>query len=65
MAITTAFDHHTVGFFVITFSKKNLVDGVMSVLFLDICWPDCKPEGPLFLAEFVCVSLTGTSALQH
>jgi len=23
-----------------------------------VCWPDCKPEGPLFSAEFlfVCVS---------
>ena len=20
-------------------------------------WPDCKPEGPLFLAEFVCMSV--------
>ena len=33
------------------------------------CWPDCKPEGPLFSAEFVClfvcVSLTGTSTLQR
>jgi len=33
-------------------------------------WPDCKPEGhPLFLVEFVClsvcVSVTGTSTLQH
>ena len=28
--------------------------------------PDCKPEGSLGLlsAEFVCVSLTGTSTLQ-
>jgi len=24
----------------------------------DLCfWPDCKPEGPLFSAEFVCVSV--------
>jgi len=22
-----------------------------------VCWPDCKPEGPLFLAEFVCLSV--------
>jgi len=37
------------------------------------CWPDCKPEGPLFSAEFVCLcvclsvylSLTGTSTLQR
>ena len=35
-----------------------------------VCWPDCKPEGPLLSAEFVCesvcvcVSLTGTSTLQ-
>jgi len=21
---------------------------------VSVCWPDCKPEGPLFLAEFVC-----------
>jgi len=38
-------------------------------------WPDCKPEGPLFSAEFVClsvclsvylcVSLTGTATLQR
>jgi len=36
-------------------------------------WPDGKPEGPLFSAEFVCesvclcvcVSLTGTSTVQH
>ena len=20
-----------------------------------LCWPDCKPEGPLFSAEFVCL----------
>ena len=20
-----------------------------------VCWPDCKPEGPLFSAEFVCL----------
>jgi len=39
-------------------------------LFVIYCWPDCKPEGPLFSAEFVClsvclcVSLTGTSTLQ-
>ena len=38
-----------------------------------LCWPDCKPEGPLFSAEFVCesvclhvcVSLTGTSTLHR
>ena len=42
-----------------------------------VCWPDCKPEGPLFSAQFVClsvcvcvclcvcVSLTGTSTLQR
>ena len=36
--------------------------------FRAFCWPDCKPEGPLFLAELsvclcvsVCVSLTGSS----
>jgi len=23
---------------------------------LSVCWPDCKPEGPLFSAEFVCLS---------
>jgi len=46
-------------------------------LSLSVCWPDCKPEGPLFSAEFVCesvglsvclcvcVSLTGTSTLQR
>ena len=28
-------------------------------------WPDCKPDGPLFSAEFVCLSLTGTSTLQR
>jgi len=32
-------------------------------------WPSCKPERPLFSAEFVClcvcVSLTGTSTLQR
>ena len=28
-------------------------------------WPDCKPEGPLFSAEFVCLSLTGSSTLQR
>jgi len=22
-----------------------------------VCWPDCKPEGPLFSAEFVCESV--------
>ena len=22
------------------------------------CWPDCKPEGPLFSAEFVCLSVS-------
>jgi len=22
-----------------------------------VCWPDCKPEGPLFSAEFVCLSV--------
>jgi len=36
---------------------------------LSVCWPDCKPEGSLFSAEFVClfvcVSLTGTSTLQR
>jgi len=32
-----------------------------------ISWPDCKPERPLFSAEFVCLSvcLTGTSTLQR
>jgi len=34
-----------------------------------VCWPDCKPEGPLFSAEFdclsVCLSLAGTSTLQR
>jgi len=38
-------------------------------LFVVVCWPDCKPEGPLFSAEFVCLSvclsLTGTSTLQR
>jgi len=33
------------------------------------CWPKGKPEGPLFSAEFVCLSvcvyLTGTSTLQR
>jgi len=30
-------------------------------------WSNCKPEGTLFSAEFVCLSvfLTGTSTLQH
>jgi len=40
---------------------------------VEFFWPDCKPEGPLFSAEFVClsvcvcvcVSLTGTSTLQR
>jgi len=22
-----------------------------------VCWPDCKPEGPLFSAEVVCISV--------
>ena len=26
-----------------------------SMVCLSVCWPDCKPEGPLFSAEFVCV----------
>jgi len=26
-------------------------------------WPDCKPEGPLFSAEFVCLSVCLWSAL--
>jgi len=32
-----------------------------------VCWPDCKPEGPLFSAEFVsvCLPLTGTYTLQR
>ena len=38
-----------------------------------VCWPDCKPEWPLFSAEFVglcvclsvCLSLTGISTLQR
>ena len=37
--------------------------------FVYCCWPDCKPEGPLFSAEVVClcvcVCLTGTSTLQR
>jgi len=24
---------------------------------VSVCWPDCKPEGPLFSAEFVCMSV--------
>jgi len=43
--------------------------GCKVLLALKYCWPDCKPEGPLFSAEFVClsvcVSLTGTSTLQR
>jgi len=27
------------------------------ILFEVNCWPDCKPEGPLFSAEFVCLSV--------
>jgi len=27
------------------------------VCFIAVCWPDCKPEGPLFSAEFVCLSV--------
>ena len=23
----------------------------------EFCWPDCKPEGHYFLAEFVCLSV--------
>ena len=24
---------------------------------LSVCWPDCKPDGQLFSAEFVCLSV--------
>ena len=27
------------------------------IFYSDIFWPDCKPEGPLFSAEFVCLSV--------
>jgi len=42
---------------------------MLSPVHPSVCWPDCKPEGTLFSAEFVCVcvcvSLTGTSTLQR
>jgi len=32
--------------------------GIINDTLLQIhCWPDCKPEGPLFSAEFVCLSV--------
>jgi len=30
-----------------------------------LCWPDCKPEGPLFSAEFVCLSVCLSVSDRH
>ena len=54
-----------------TIMRPVVTDGVAYVTTWSVCWPDCKPEGPLFSPEFVCVSvcvcvsLTGTSTLQR
>jgi len=49
---------------------KAVMNVKLTPLLIFVCWPDCKPEGPLFSAAesvclSVCVSLTGTSTLQH
>ena len=30
-----------------------------------VCWCDCKPEGPLFSAEFVCLSVCLSVSDRH
>jgi len=51
--------------------SMNTVPNFGIIFSVGIYWPDCKREGPLFSAEFVClsvcvcVSLTGTSTLHH
>ena len=42
----------------ITASPPMLCDVVRLHRFLFVCLPDCKPEGPLFSAEFVCVCVS-------
>jgi len=58
-------------------TKSELLPSVSKSFGVKLChisrlfWPDCKPEGPLFSAEFVCLSVcvcvfrTGTSTLQR
>jgi len=54
--------------------NARIASAELATAFPSVCWPDCKSEeGPLFSAEFVClsvclcvcVSLTGTSTLQR
>jgi len=42
------FDMHCILRVLITFTKQVI---------LFVCWPDCKPEGPLF-SEIVCLSVS-------
>jgi len=44
-------------------TKSELLPSVSKSFGIKLChisrlfWPDCKPEGPLFSAEFVCLSV--------
>jgi len=39
-------------------SGTNSIMSVASVSKRKLFWPDCKPEGPLILAEFVCLCVS-------
>ena len=44
-------------FAIAKFSPARRYASAVLAMSVAVCWPDCKPEGPLFSAEFVCLSV--------